>query len=82
MLNDQDTVVAGVGTAIAALDGDGGTSAAEAIMTTDTVAKTSVAVRDGWSAGGDRQGRWHARTRTGHDARVPDDGCRYLGRRC
>jgi glutamate N-acetyltransferase/amino-acid N-acetyltransferase len=35
---------------------DGGAAAAEAIMTTDTVAKEAVAVRDGWSVGGMAKG--------------------------
>jgi glutamate N-acetyltransferase/amino-acid N-acetyltransferase len=56
MLNDEDTLLAGVGTAVAALEDDGGMSAAEAIMTTDTVVKTSVVEGDGWSAGGIAKG--------------------------
>ena len=38
------------------LSTDGGARAAEAIMTTDTVAKQSVAIRDGWSVGGMAKG--------------------------
>jgi len=38
------------------LTADGGSAAAEAIMTTDTVAKEAVAVRDGWSVGGMAKG--------------------------
>ena len=49
-------VLDGVEQGIAALSADGGTSAAEAIMTTDTVAKTAVVARDGWSIGGMAKG--------------------------
>ncbi|QOC25865.1 bifunctional glutamate N-acetyltransferase/amino-acid acetyltransferase ArgJ [Microbacterium hominis] len=44
-------VLAGTEAAIAALSGDGGDDAARAIMTTDTVPKTSVFEGDGWSIG-------------------------------
>ena len=44
-------VLAGTEQAIAELSADGGESAARAIMTTDTVAKTSVVTRDGWTIG-------------------------------
>jgi glutamate N-acetyltransferase / amino-acid N-acetyltransferase len=46
----------GVTSAAKALAGDGGDRAAEAIMTTDTVAKTAVVQRDGWSVGGIAKG--------------------------
>src|SRR5690606_20104896 len=49
-------VLDGVEQGIAALSTDGGDSAAEAIMTTDTVAKTAVVTRDGWSIGGMAKG--------------------------
>jgi len=44
-------VLGGAGAAIAALSPDGGEDAARAIMTTDTVPKTSVVQRAGWSIG-------------------------------
>jgi glutamate N-acetyltransferase/amino-acid N-acetyltransferase len=46
----------GVSAAAKALAADGGERAAEAIMTTDTVAKTAVVQRDGWSVGGIAKG--------------------------
>jgi glutamate N-acetyltransferase/amino-acid N-acetyltransferase len=46
----------GVSAAIKQLDAGGGPAAAEAIMTTDTVAKTAVATGDGWSVGGMAKG--------------------------
>ena len=46
----------GIDSAAAALATDGGPAAAEAIMTTDTVAKTASATRDGWSVGGMAKG--------------------------
>lgn len=54
----RDVLLAGVEKAAAALDGtpESGLAAATAIMTTDTVAKQSVAVRDGWSVGGITKG--------------------------
>src|SRR5205823_2476953 len=52
LLNDRDDLLAGVRAAYAELSGDGGASAAQAIMTTDTVAKSAVVERDGWSIGG------------------------------
>jgi glutamate N-acetyltransferase/amino-acid N-acetyltransferase len=42
--------------AAAALSRDGGADAAEAIRTTDTVAKTAVASAEGWSVGGMAKG--------------------------
>ena len=49
-------VLEGVGAAAAALGDDGGTRAAEAIMTTDSVSKQVVVERDGWSVGGMAKG--------------------------
>ncbi|GAA4490487.1 bifunctional glutamate N-acetyltransferase/amino-acid acetyltransferase ArgJ [Microbacterium panaciterrae] len=49
-------VLAGVEAGIAQLSADGGQAAAEAIMTTDTVAKTVVVRRDGWTIGGMAKG--------------------------
>ncbi|WP_193596412.1 bifunctional glutamate N-acetyltransferase/amino-acid acetyltransferase ArgJ [Microbacterium sp. YJN-G] len=49
-------VLDGVEQGIAALSADGGQSAAEAIMTTDTVSKTAVVSRDGWTIGGMAKG--------------------------
>ncbi|MBS1675473.1 MAG: bifunctional glutamate N-acetyltransferase/amino-acid acetyltransferase ArgJ [Actinobacteria bacterium] len=49
-------VLAGVEAGIARLSADGGQAAAEAIMTTDTVAKTVVLERDGWTIGGMAKG--------------------------
>jgi glutamate N-acetyltransferase/amino-acid N-acetyltransferase len=46
----------GVDAAAAALAGDGGAAAAQAIMTTDTVAKTATVSRDGWCVGGMAKG--------------------------
>jgi glutamate N-acetyltransferase/amino-acid N-acetyltransferase len=52
----MDKLLPGVGAAAKALAKDGGTQAAEAIMTTDTVAKNAVVTRDGWSVGGMAKG--------------------------
>ncbi|WP_243232648.1 bifunctional glutamate N-acetyltransferase/amino-acid acetyltransferase ArgJ [Microbacterium sp. CIAB417] len=49
-------VLAGTEQAIAELSADGGDAAAQAIMTTDTVAKTAVVSRDGWTIGGMAKG--------------------------
>lgn len=49
-------VLRGVEAGVAALSADGGDAAAAAIMTTDSVAKTSVVVGDGWSIGGIAKG--------------------------
>ena len=49
-------VLDGTAQAIAALSADGGAVAAEAIMTTDSVSKTAVVQRDGWSIGGMAKG--------------------------
>ncbi|MGW8481499.1 bifunctional glutamate N-acetyltransferase/amino-acid acetyltransferase ArgJ [Microbacterium sp. NPDC055903] len=52
----REKVLAGTGQAIAQLSTDGGESAAHAIMTTDTVAKTAVVSQDGWTIGGMAKG--------------------------
>jgi glutamate N-acetyltransferase/amino-acid N-acetyltransferase len=52
----MDLLLAGVDAAAAALTSDGGGSAAEAIMTTDTVAKVAYGVHQGWSVGGMAKG--------------------------
>ncbi|AEV87295.1 N-acetylglutamate synthase [Actinoplanes sp. SE50] len=52
----MDRLLPGVNAAVKALATDGGPRAAEAIMTTDTVAKNAVAQRDGWSVGGIAKG--------------------------
>ncbi len=52
----MERLLAGVDAAAAALAPDGGPAAAEAIMTTDTVAKVAAARRDGWSVGGMAKG--------------------------
>ena len=56
LTNDRDTVLAGVDKAYDALDPDGGTDAAEAIMTTDSVSKQVVVDAGGWSVGGMAKG--------------------------
>lgn len=50
------TLLAGVDAAAASLDATGGAAAAEAIMTTDSVPKTTVVAGDGWSIGGMAKG--------------------------
>ncbi|MEU8242836.1 bifunctional glutamate N-acetyltransferase/amino-acid acetyltransferase ArgJ [Actinoplanes missouriensis] len=52
----MDKLLPGVTAAAKALTADGGSRAAEAIMTTDTVAKNAVAQRAGWSVGGIAKG--------------------------
>lgn len=49
-------VLAGVEAGVAQLSAEGGEAAAEAIMTTDTVAKTVAVSRDGWTIGGMAKG--------------------------
>ena len=49
-------VLDGTAQAIAQLSADGGDAAAQAIMTTDTVMKTAVVSRDGWTIGGMAKG--------------------------
>ncbi len=52
----MDKLTAGVTEAAQALSEDGGAAAARAIMTTDSVPKTTVQQRDGWSIGGMAKG--------------------------
>ena len=52
----MDKLLPGVAAAAKALATDGGPRAAEAIMTTDSVAKNAVAQREGWSVGGIAKG--------------------------
>lgn len=52
----MDKITAAIPDLVAGLSVDGGADAAQAIMTTDTVVKESVAVRDGWSVGGMAKG--------------------------
>ena len=49
-------VLDGVARGVAALSAEGGGDAAAAIMTTDTVAKTAVISREGWTIGGMAKG--------------------------
>jgi glutamate N-acetyltransferase/amino-acid N-acetyltransferase len=52
----MDALLAGVASAVPALHADGGPSAAEAIRTTDTVAKQAVVTAGGWVVGGMAKG--------------------------
>ncbi|RBY74577.1 bifunctional ornithine acetyltransferase/N-acetylglutamate synthase [Blastococcus sp. TF02-09] len=52
----MDELTAGVTAAAQKLSEDGGADAARAIMTTDSVPKTTVQQRDGWSIGGMAKG--------------------------
>ncbi|NEM08939.1 bifunctional glutamate N-acetyltransferase/amino-acid acetyltransferase ArgJ [Geodermatophilus normandii] len=52
----MDELLPGVTDAAKALAADGGPDAARAIMTTDSVPKTTVVQRDGWSVGGMAKG--------------------------
>jgi glutamate N-acetyltransferase/amino-acid N-acetyltransferase len=52
----MDKLTAGVTAAAQGLSGDGGQDAARAIMTTDSVPKTTVQTRDGWTVGGMAKG--------------------------
>jgi glutamate N-acetyltransferase / amino-acid N-acetyltransferase len=52
----MDTLTAGVTAAVKELSVDGGADAARAIMTTDTVPKTTVQQRNGWTVGGMAKG--------------------------
>jgi len=52
----RSKVLSGTAQAIAELSADGGDLAAQAIMTTDKVAKTAVISRDGWTIGGMAKG--------------------------
>jgi glutamate N-acetyltransferase/amino-acid N-acetyltransferase len=56
LLNVREHLLAGVDAAAAVLSADGGSAAAEAIMTTDTVSKEVVVNGDGWSIGGMAKG--------------------------
>ncbi|MFH9661400.1 bifunctional glutamate N-acetyltransferase/amino-acid acetyltransferase ArgJ [Streptomyces sp. NPDC017248] len=56
VLLPMDKVLKGVETAAAALSEHGGEKAALAIKTTDTVHKTAVVSRDGWTVGGMAKG--------------------------
>lgn len=51
LANDRDDLLRGVEAAMAELSPDGGPSAAEAIMTTDSVSKNTVVEGAGWSIG-------------------------------
>jgi glutamate N-acetyltransferase/amino-acid N-acetyltransferase len=52
----MDKLLPGVTSAVRALTPDGGAAAAEAILTTDTVAKNAVVAGNGWSVGGMAKG--------------------------
>ncbi|NHB85834.1 bifunctional glutamate N-acetyltransferase/amino-acid acetyltransferase ArgJ [Tessaracoccus sp. HDW20] len=52
----MDKLLPGVDAACDALSAEGGPAAAEAIMTTDTVAKQSITTGEGWSVGGMAKG--------------------------
>lgn len=52
----MDKLLAGVDAAAASLTADGGALAAQAIMTTDSVPKTTVVKGEGWSIGGMAKG--------------------------
>ena len=54
--NDRDVLLGGVDEALGALAHDGGSAAAEAIMTTDSVSKQVVVEGSGWSIGGMAKG--------------------------
>ncbi|QIK66571.1 bifunctional glutamate N-acetyltransferase/amino-acid acetyltransferase ArgJ [Nocardioides sp. HDW12B] len=56
LANPRELLLAGVDAATAALDADAGLAAAEAIMTTDSVAKQVVVEGAGWSVGGMAKG--------------------------
>ncbi|MDH6227855.1 MULTISPECIES: bifunctional glutamate N-acetyltransferase/amino-acid acetyltransferase ArgJ [Streptomyces] len=56
VLLPMDKLLPGIGTAAAQLTEHGGEKAAIAIKTTDTVHKTSVVTKDGWSVGGMAKG--------------------------
>jgi glutamate N-acetyltransferase / amino-acid N-acetyltransferase len=56
VLLPMDKLLPGVETAAAQLSGHGGEKAAIAIKTTDTVHKTSVVTKDGWTVGGMAKG--------------------------
>ncbi|GAA4127947.1 bifunctional glutamate N-acetyltransferase/amino-acid acetyltransferase ArgJ [Nocardioides fonticola] len=56
LANDRGALLAGVDAAAEQLAADGGTAAAEAIMTTDSVSKQVVVEGAGWSIGGMAKG--------------------------
>jgi glutamate N-acetyltransferase / amino-acid N-acetyltransferase len=56
LLNDQDDLLAGMRAAVKSLDSKGGSAAAEAIMTTDSVPKQAVRKGDGYTIGGMAKG--------------------------
>ncbi|MFT4299525.1 MAG: bifunctional glutamate N-acetyltransferase/amino-acid acetyltransferase ArgJ [Aeromicrobium sp.] len=56
LLNDRDDLLSGVRAAAAALSDQGGTDAATAMMTTDTVSKQAVREGSGYSIGGMAKG--------------------------
>jgi glutamate N-acetyltransferase/amino-acid N-acetyltransferase len=56
LASPREAMLAGVDSAVAGLSEDGGTDAAHAIMTTDSVPKTVVVQREGWSVGGMAKG--------------------------
>ena len=64
----MDKLLPGVDAAAKELTADGGAGAAEAIMTTDTVAKNAVVARRRLVGRRHGQGRRHARARAGHHA--------------
>jgi glutamate N-acetyltransferase/amino-acid N-acetyltransferase len=53
---NRDVMLAGVAAGFDALSADGGDSAAEAIMTTDTVSKQATSHANGWTVGGMAKG--------------------------
>lgn len=55
-LNDREALLSGVQAALEAQSADGGSTAATAIMTTDSVSKESVAHGDGFTVGGMAKG--------------------------
>ncbi|MFD1860649.1 bifunctional glutamate N-acetyltransferase/amino-acid acetyltransferase ArgJ [Aeromicrobium camelliae] len=55
-LLDEDKLLPGVEAAVAALSAEGGTDAATAIMTTDTVSKQAARSVGGWTVGGMAKG--------------------------
>jgi glutamate N-acetyltransferase/amino-acid N-acetyltransferase len=52
----MDALLPGVTAAVSKLSADGGTAAAQAIMTTDSVPKTTVQRGEGWTVGGIAKG--------------------------
>src|ERR671928_182258 len=66
----MDRLTAGVTDAVEALSADGGPDAARAIMTTDTVPKTTAQRRGGWTIGGGGHGAGRAPPPPGPHPRV------------